>query len=185
MGDKLETAEQRGEADLKRRLRETEASLDALLSGPIDAVVASAVMARTLLSKAEGALRESDARYLRIVETANEGIFTLDNRGRFTFVNRRLVEMVGYDAKRILGKSLIEFLPTESKARAVARIEGAQNGYSETNEEWVTRENSSRMWALIKTSPIKDADGNYMGLLAMMTDKTRSRDAEDALRKSE
>src|SRR5262249_41131410 len=40
--------------------------------------------------KAEEAMRESEEKYRRIVETANEGIWLLDADARITFVNHRM-----------------------------------------------------------------------------------------------
>ncbi len=44
----------------------------------------------------ERKLRESEARYRRLVETAHEGIWAIDTDGRTTFVNERMAGMLGY-----------------------------------------------------------------------------------------
>jgi integral membrane sensor domain MASE1 len=41
--------------------------------------------------------REGEKRYRRIVEMANEGIWTLDAQGCTTFVNRQFANMLGYE----------------------------------------------------------------------------------------
>ncbi|MDE3077119.1 MAG: PAS domain S-box protein, partial [Chloroflexota bacterium] len=46
--------------------------------------------------QAERALKVSEERYRTIVETAQEGIWTLDSAGCVTFANSRLAEMLGY-----------------------------------------------------------------------------------------
>jgi DNA-binding NtrC family response regulator len=45
---------------------------------------------------AEQALRESEARYRRIIETTSEGVWVLDGTGRTVFVNRRMSALLGY-----------------------------------------------------------------------------------------
>jgi hypothetical protein len=55
--------------------------------------------------RAEEALRESEEKYRRIVETANEGIWALDADARITFVNRRMAEMLGYSPEELLRRT--------------------------------------------------------------------------------
>ena len=171
--------------DLAQRLAEAEATIEALLSGQIDAVVDSKSQTPVLLSKAQEALRESEERYRRIVETANEGIWTIDTEEKITFVNPRLAEMLGYPPDKMLGRSFLEFIPDESRAPAMKRVERSREGNSEEIEVKLARNDGSELWVLLKTSPIRDTDGAYIGTLAMMTDRTRHRQAEEALRKSE
>ena len=45
---------------------------------------------------AEKALQESEVKYRRIVDTANEGIWTLDQDTRTSIVNARMAEILGY-----------------------------------------------------------------------------------------
>ena len=57
----------------------------------------------------EEKLRKSEQRYRRIVDTASEGIWELDERYRTTYVNRRMAEMLGYDPRRSWAGSLVSF----------------------------------------------------------------------------
>lgn len=43
------------------------------------------------------------ARFRTLVETINDAVYVLDERGRFEYVNDAFVEMVGYDRETILG----------------------------------------------------------------------------------
>ena len=53
----------------------------------------------------ETARRESDERYRRIVETAQEGILVGDRDGRLVFVNQKMADMLGYTREEIIGRS--------------------------------------------------------------------------------
>jgi two-component system cell cycle sensor histidine kinase/response regulator CckA len=172
--------------DLAQRLAEAEATIEALLSGQIDAVVDSKSKTPVLLSKAQEALRASEERYRRIVETANEGIWTIDTDEKITFVNPRLAEMLGYPADEMLGRSFFEFIPDDaSRIPATLRVQRSRQGISEETEVTLARNDGSELWVILKTSPIRDTEGNYVGTLSMMTDRTRHRQDEEALRKSE
>ena len=50
--------------------------------------------------RAEEKLRESEEKYRNIVETANEGICVMDDEARITYVNKKMVEMLGYSHRR-------------------------------------------------------------------------------------
>jgi two-component system cell cycle sensor histidine kinase/response regulator CckA len=174
----------RPKQELAQRLAEAEATIEALVSGQIDAVVDSKSHTPVLLSKAQDALRESEERYRRIVETSNDGIWAIDAESKITFVNQRLADMLGYSAEEMIGKPFSHFIPEASEAKAPQRFEGSR-GISEETEVKLERNDQSELWVLLKTSPIRDADGVYVGTLAMMTDRTRAREDEEALRKSE
>ena len=79
---------------LAQKLAEAQATIEALVSGQIDAVVDPKSKTPVLLSKAQDALRESEERYRGIVETTNEGICTVDGESKITFVNQPLAEML-------------------------------------------------------------------------------------------
>jgi PAS domain S-box-containing protein len=51
------------------------------------------------------ALERSEARYSRLVESASDAIFTLDEEGRFTAVNRSLEQAVGRERTEMIGQS--------------------------------------------------------------------------------
>jgi PAS domain S-box-containing protein len=169
--------------DLAQRLVEAEATIEALLSGQIDAVVDSKTKTPVLLSAAQDALRESEERYRRIVETANEGIWTIDSDAKITFVNHRLAEMLGYRAAEMVGKPFVDFISDSAREPATLRIERSRQGISEETEVRLERNDGSELWVLLRTSSIRDADGRHIGTLAMMTDRTRHREAEESLRK--
>lgn len=55
---------------------------------------------------AEKALKESQDRLLVSLETASEGIWSLDSEFRTVFVNAGMAEMLGYHPEEMLGKTL-------------------------------------------------------------------------------
>jgi PAS domain-containing protein len=81
--------------EVAQRLAEAEATIEALLSGQIDAVVDSSHMTPVLLAKAQEALRASEERYRSIVETANDGIWLVDAENKTTFMNLHMAQMLG------------------------------------------------------------------------------------------
>ena len=56
--------------------------------------------------EAEEKLRQSEQRYRRLVDTASEGIWELDEQYVTTLVNRRMAEMLGYEPQEMVGRNV-------------------------------------------------------------------------------
>jgi two-component system cell cycle sensor histidine kinase/response regulator CckA len=167
---------------LAQRLVEAEATIQALLSGEIDAVVDSRSQKPVLLFKAQEALRASEERYRRIVETTNDGIGILDIDGKITFVNRRLAEMFGYSPGEMLGSPLARFIADPIEAQEEMGVAPTREG---EREVVFLRADGAELWALLKTCPTRETDGTCIGTLIVLTDRSRHRHAQEALRDSE
>ncbi|MHB1862871.1 MAG: PAS domain S-box protein [Gemmatimonadaceae bacterium] len=170
---------------LEQRLAEAEATIAALLTREIDAVVDTRSQTPVLLSIAQKALRASEERYRRIVETADEGISIVDSNGIITFVNRQVATMLGYTVDELIGTSMYRCIPAGDTAHAALRLQHSELGISEEHEVTYLRKDGTELWVMLRTTPIHDADGHHMGSLGMITDRTHHRAAEEALRKSE
>jgi PAS domain S-box-containing protein len=170
---------------LTQRLTEAEATIEALLSGQVDAVVDSRSMTPVLLSKAQDALRASEERYRRIVETATEGIWAVDENSATTFVNAQMARMVGYSAEEMIGMQMGKFVGEADKGGAALAVEQGRQGVAVVEDSTLRRKDGSEIWVRVSAAPIHDSDGKYIGGLAMITDRTQHRAAEEALRRSE
>ena len=133
---------------------------------------------------AEEALRHSEARYRRIVQTAQEGIWQIDAANCTTFVNARMAEMLGYTGEEMMGKSLFTFMDEEWRKMAMG---GNHGGYlperAEQHDLKFRRKDGSELWALISTHSILDEQGRYAGALAMVADITDRKRMEETLRR--
>jgi len=123
------------------------------------------------------ALRESEQKYRRIVETAQEGIWTLDTEDKTNFVNPKLCEMLGYTAEEMMGKELYEFMDEEGKAYAIECMERRRNGAKDNIDIRYKTKWGQDVWCNITTAPIFNAAGGYEGALAMITDISEKRRA--------
>jgi PAS domain S-box-containing protein len=137
------------------------------------------------LGRAVGELRESEARYRRIVETANEGVWVIDAASRTTFVNRRMAAILGYAPEEMMGRPLFDFMDDEGRADAAAKVERRRKGVAEQHDFRFSRRDGSDAWVLIDTTPFFDEQGVYAGALAMVTDVTERRRLEEQFRQSQ
>jgi|APCry1669189101_1035198.scaffolds.fasta_scaffold05021_1 PAS domain S-box-containing protein len=131
--------------------------------------------------KAEEALRESEEKYRQLVDLAQEGIWAINAEGTTSYVNPRMAEMLGYTVEEMHGRHLFSFMDDAGKTIAAENIERRRQGIKEDHEfEFITKE-GDRIYTALATAPITDDDGVYKGALAVVSDITERKRAENAL----
>jgi diguanylate cyclase (GGDEF)-like protein/PAS domain S-box-containing protein len=189
----VETAAGAGSTDepAVRRHRRRDGSLfDVEVTGGellFEGRAARLVLAKDVTSQlaAQAQLRESEERYRRIAETSAEGIWTIDVQGRTTFANRRIADMLGYTVAEMTGRPFLDFMDEESRHLARENLARRTEGIEEQHDFVFRRKDGSEIWTSLSTAPIRDDDGTVVGALAMITDITERRRAEQALRTSD
>jgi diguanylate cyclase (GGDEF)-like protein/PAS domain S-box-containing protein len=131
----------------------------------------------------EEALRNSEARYRRIVETAQEGIWLVDAEERTTFVNARLTEMLNYTAEEMQGRSWFDFMDEESRKMARRRMENQDYTHTEQYDVKFRCKDGRAIWMLASINSLLDRQGRYAGALGMMVDITDRKQMEEELRR--
>ena len=134
--------------------------------------------------QAEEKLRSSEERYRRIVDTANEGIWLVDETSRITFVNRRMAKMLGYSAEEMTGRSTSDFMEVEATEEANRRLNRRRAGIAEQFDFPFRRKDGSELWGIVSTTPMQDEGGRFAGALGMVTDITQRKRAEAELHRS-
>src|SRR5271169_2297918 len=135
--------------------------------------------------QAEDAIRESEKRYRRIVETTSEGVWVLDSKLHTSYVNRQLAEMLGYEPGEMVGRSVLDFYFPEDVEHKKQVLERRQQGLREQIEERLQRKDGSELWVRMVANPIVKDTGEFDGAFAMVADITDQLRAEEALKKSE
>jgi PAS domain S-box-containing protein len=130
-------------------------------------------------------LRESEKRYLELLETLQEGIWGIDAEGCTTFVNQALADMLGYTVQDMLGRHLFEFMPEEHVPTAREKLERRKSGLEEEHEFTFRHQEGGEVHTRISAAPIRDDRGEYQGAVASVRDLTGQQQAERALRRSE
>ncbi|HEX6534425.1 MAG TPA: PAS domain S-box protein [Gemmatimonadaceae bacterium] len=122
----------------------------------------------------EVALRRSEARYERLVETAPDAIFTIDVNGVFTSVNRTFERTIGRQRGELLGLRFSDLLDAKQLPEAERIFRSTMDGRRERSElryrdaEGVVRTGS------IFTTPIVE-NGAIAGGLGILRDVTEER----------
>jgi two-component system cell cycle sensor histidine kinase/response regulator CckA len=132
----------------------------------------------TARRQAEKALRESEARYRRIVETANEGIWVTGDRLRTEYVNQVMAGMLGYPIADVAARPLPDFLFEDDREAVLRDLEERRREVREPIELRFRRKGGAELWVRASTSPVAGGPGEPAGLLAMCTDITARRRAD-------
>ena len=122
--------------------------------------------------RAEETLRRSERKYRQLVETLNEGVWVIDKDAYTTFVNPRMAEMLGYSVNEMQGKHLFELMDEDEVAIAKSNLERRQQGITEQHDFEFLRKDGTKIYTTLETTPLTDADGNYIGAMAGVMDIT-------------
>jgi len=129
-------------------------------------------------------LAQSQARFQRIVETAQEGIWQVDAEGKTVYANQRLADMLGFPTEELVGRNPFDLLPEEDVPLARAAWERRKSGTQEQTEFRVRRKDGGLVWLRAAATPLLE-DGVFVGAFGMLTDVTESRRSEEALKAGE
>jgi PAS domain S-box-containing protein len=121
---------------------------------------------------------EQESRYRNIVETASEGIWIIDGQARTAFVNARLAEMFGYATDEMLGSEPYDFIFEEERQAARERFRNRVSGDKRPLDFRYRRKDGSELLATVSTSILSGPKGEFVGLLALVTDNTERKRAE-------
>ncbi|WNG34109.1 PAS domain S-box protein [Archangium violaceum] len=133
---------------------------------------------------AEAERRRIQQRFQFIVESAQEGIWTVDTENRTVYVNRYFAQMLGYSVEEMMQKTLFDVIRKEDIALMERYVEDRRQGRSALLDDFqLVRKDGTRIWTMVSTGPILDDNGTYIGAMAMITDVTQRREAEEQVRR--
>lgn len=131
----------------------------------------------------EAQLKASEARFRRIVETANEGVWVLDDRGVTTFVNGALAAILGREEPDIVDRPFEAFVSDREAGGALARLRASAGGPSMVVQ--LRRPGGDRVFGLFAASTLTHHDEEAPGIVLLVTDVTARVETQRALARSE
>ena len=141
-----------------------------------DAVVGVLGVARDVTDERARAtaLERSEARYARLVESASDAIFTVDEDGRFTAVNRSFEEAVGRPRAEMLGQSFADLVDGRDAGAAAELLRDTFAGERRRASLRYRDATGAVRDGSIITSPILE-ETRVAGALGIMRDVTEER----------
>ncbi|MCB0084478.1 MAG: PAS domain S-box protein [Caldilineaceae bacterium] len=139
--------------------------------------------------QAERAFEQSNAILRGILESSRDAIFVRDRQGRYILVNRAAVEQVGINQEGIIGKRYADLFPQhaannenavdiENNERAILEL-----GLTQSTEYMLEHDGVTRYWNTLNM-PLRNIQGDIVGIVSSARDITERRHAEEALRRT-
>jgi len=170
---------------LEKRLAAAEPIVEALKHNEVDAIVGEGKIAFLLLRKVEEALLESNDEFRAMFELSGVGMFQADTPAfRFTRVNQKFCEIAGYLAEELLTLTYVGFTHPEDRQRDMNGLapilRGKSNSWS--IEKRCVRKDGSVIWVDVNGAALRDHAGRAVRIMAMISDITAQKQAEQVLR---
>jgi len=133
----------------------------------------------------EKALKESEQKYRRLIESILDAVCEFDREGRITYVNEAATHMFGYSKREILeGLRVKDIIAEENKAIPQRVIDEIFKGNITVWERAFVRKDGTQFTGEIHSGPIYKGD-EVVGVRGVLRDITILKQAEDALRESQ
>ena len=125
-----------------------------------------------------------DRRYHVLVETMNDGLAVIDENAAFTFVNRRMAEMIGYTPEEMVGRLAMDFHDEAGRKIIAAAFERRKTEGFVSYEVNIVGKDGRQVPVIMSPSPLKDAGGGRPGTFAVITDVSELKRAQAVLAKT-
>jgi two-component system, cell cycle sensor histidine kinase and response regulator CckA len=168
-----------------RRKDGSEFPIEIMLS-PLDGVNGILVTA-AIRDITERKRREYDMSCLvAVVESSHDAIIGLTPEGIVLTWNHGAERIYGYPSAEAVGRSIVFTSPPDRPLESLSLLEGVRRG--ETLEPFETirvKKDGTRIHVSVTLSPIKDSDGQVVGVSAVARDVTESKNLEAMLRQAQ
>jgi PAS domain S-box-containing protein len=162
-----------------------EAFYEARLVPALENQVIAIVRNITEHRRAEERLQDSEERYRDLFDKSSDMIQSVDEQGRFIYVNRKWKDVLGYSDQEIKRLHLTDILRKDQIPHCMELFQRVVNGETLDNVEVIfeTKEGREILASGFVNPRIKD--GKFEATRAVFRDVTESRRAERALAESE
>ena len=128
-------------------------------------------------------LAEAEQRLRDVADAAGEYSWEVDSDGHFIFLSERVKDVLGWEARELLGKHPFELLLPGTRAAIEARskaIVAARQSFRDF-EHMMQRKDGSAIWLSVNGVPVLDRQGGLVGYRGAALDITSRKNFEQAL----
>jgi|GEM_PF-6672625 len=121
----------------------------------------------------------------KVIETMNDGLWVLDEHGYLTFANEKICHMLGCTRNDVVGHHVTDFIDENDRQIFEEKFDEHKKGVFTAFELTCRRTDGQKIFTIISPGPIVDDQEKFNSSFAVITDITKRRQTEDALRESE
>jgi PAS domain S-box-containing protein len=129
-------------------------------------------------------VRESEARFRDVALSMSDWVWEVDAQGRYTYASDKVVEVLGYTAEEMLGKTPFDVMRPEEAAR-VGEVFGeivANKRPIVEMENWTVAKDGREVCMLSDGVPLLDSEGNLIGYRGVDKDITERKQLNEISR---
>jgi len=117
-----------------------------------------------------------------VLAQVQDAIICADREGKVVYWNAAAARLWGWSAEEMMGRSVFERLPPGAPREwGMERFRAVLEGEDSSGDRHDFRKDGSRVWIEVRSTRIKDADGQPIGILTIGRDISARRKAEHAL----
>ncbi len=164
---------------------------DGLMSARItnisgEKVIVSITRDITQRKQRENALRVSEEKYRKLVETAQDIVFTLNKNGNFTYLNPEFTNITGFPAQDFMGCHFTEILAPEYIESTIDRFKRGLSGETiPIYEVELQHKDGKTIPVELKVTSFLDPEGKTIGRIGLARDISERKKVVESLRESE
>ena len=122
-------------------------------------------------------IKRSEYRYRDLIENANDFIFTLDDEGKFVYLNNRFSPLTGWDKMDWAEKPFLSFIDPDDREHALEHYQEAHHGRARIFEAKIIGKSPESSILSFNITPIFEK-GSIVGSIGIARDVTEKKKME-------
>ncbi len=134
--------------------------------------------------EAEKVLKESENRYRTLVESINDGVMHTDLGGKIHYVNKNILDILGYTRNELVDKCRFEDLVfPEDRGIVIQKKNLRTKGVPDKYEIRAVAKSGNIVWLRVSGTPLYDNNGTVIGSVGFFSNITERKRAEEEVQK--
>ncbi|MBP7734336.1 MAG: PAS domain S-box protein [Spirochaetes bacterium] len=131
----------------------------------------------------ERRLRMSEEKYRDLIDSLQDVIVSVDDKGIITFISSRITEIAGYTESEMMGKGFLSFIHPDDREKVVGLFASSKGGSHESGEYRGITKSGGTKWLRTSGRPTF-IEGRFAGVKVVVSDVTGRREAEEEARRT-